>query len=173
MVTRLSFDTVGCDSIKITGSYSESNNVLWCAIGYRRSDFKKITWSYLESSDFIEITWFYSESTIDLYIERAEKLPRPTITEDIPEAEWNFFEDSWSRYKRSTGLEGQSVIDQLWACASHSLARSCYQSGAMATTTEKELLEIMKKLSIKSQNNLISVVQFLSMSQDCLRRTCS
>ena len=160
----LSFDTVGCDSIKITGSYSESNNVLWCAIGYRRSDFKKITWSYLESSDFIEITWFYSESTIDLYIERAEKLPRPTITEDIPEAEWNFFEDSWSRYKRSMTL---------CPCASHSLARSCYQSGAMATTTEKELLEIMKKLSIKSQNNLISVVQFLSMSQDCLRRTCS
>ena len=104
---------------------------------------------------------------------RAEKLPRPTLTEDITEADWNFFEDSWSRYKRSTGLEGQSVIDQLWACASHSLAKSCYQSGATATTTEKELLEIMKKLSIKSQNNLISVVQFLSMSQDCLRRTCS
>ena len=104
---------------------------------------------------------------------KAEKLSRPALGEDITEVEWSFFLSEWRRYKRSTGLAGQSIIDQLWACASHSLARSCYQSGAMATTTEKELLEIMKKLSIKSQNNLISVVQFLSMSQDCLRRTCS
>ena len=97
---------------------------------------------------------------------RAEKLPRPAVTEDIPESDWKFFVDSWSRYKRSTGLEGQSIIDQLWACASHSLAKACYESGATATSTEEELLEIMKKLSIKAQNKLVNVVQFLSMSQD-------
>ena len=97
---------------------------------------------------------------------RAEKLPRPNIAEDINETDWNYFEESWSRYKRSTGLEGQNIIDQLWACASQNLAKACYESGATSTTTEEELLKIMKKLSIKAQNKLVNVVQFLSMSQD-------
>lgn len=73
------------------------------------------------------------------YSSRAEKLPRPTITEDTTEADWNFFEESWSRYKRSTGLEGQNIIDQLWACASNSLAKACYQTGAKTTRTDSSM----------------------------------
>jgi len=94
---------------------------------------------------------------------RAEKLPRPSIVEDVTETDWNYFQESWTRYKRSTGLEGQSVMDQLWACASQSLAKACYESGATALTTGEELLGMMKKLSIKAQNKLVNVVQFLSM----------
>ena len=60
---------------------------------------------------------------------RAEKLPRPSIVEDVTETDWNYFKESWTRYKRSTGLEGQSVMDQLWACTSQSLAKACYESG--------------------------------------------
>jgi len=83
--------------------------------------------------------------------------------EDVTETDWNYFQESWTRYKRSTGLEGQSVMDQLWACASQSLAKACYESGATALTTGEELLGMMKKLSIKAQNKLVNVVQFLSI----------
>ena len=96
---------------------------------------------------------------------KAEKLPRPTLDVEITEVEWTFFMSEWTRYKRSTGLTGQFVTDQLWACASDSLRRSCHQSGATETTTEEQLLELMKKLSIKAQNRLVNIVQFLSMTQ--------
>ena len=57
---------------------------------------------------------------------KPDKLPRPTISKGITQNDWVWFEDRWARYKRSTGLHGQSAVDQLWACASDSLARSCY-----------------------------------------------
>ena len=48
---------------------------------------------------------------------KPDKLPRPNISEGITDANWVWFEEQWRCYKRSTGLEGQSIIDQLWACA--------------------------------------------------------
>ena len=96
---------------------------------------------------------------------KAEKLARPTLEEEISEVDWNFFKNEWSRYKRSTGLTGQSIMDQLWACASDNMKKRCHQSGATDQTTEDQLLEMMKRLSIKAQNNLVNVVEFLSMAQ--------
>ena len=97
---------------------------------------------------------------------KAEKLTRPTLEEEISEVDWNFFKNEWSRYKRSTGLTGQSIMDQLWACASDNMKKRCHQSGATDQTTEEQLLEMMKRLSIKAQNNLVNVVEFLSMAQN-------
>ena len=97
---------------------------------------------------------------------KAEKLSRPYLGEEITEVDWGFFLSEWSRYKRSTGLTGQNAMDQLWACASDSLKKSCHQSGAKDATSEEQLLEIMKKLSIKATNNLVNVVQFLTLAQN-------
>ena len=88
---------------------------------------------------------------------KAEKLSRPTLEEEISEVDWNFFLGEWKRYKRSTGLTGQSITDQLWACASANMKKRCHQSGATDQTEEAELLETMKKLSIKAQNTLVNV----------------
>ena len=96
---------------------------------------------------------------------KAEKLARPNLEEEISEVDWKFFESEWRRYKRSTGLTGQSIMDQLWACASDNVKKRCHQSGATDLTSEDQLLEMMKKLSIKAQNNLVNVVEFLSMAQ--------
>ena len=97
---------------------------------------------------------------------KAEKLSRPTLEEEISEVDWNFFLGEWKRYKRSTGLTGQSITDQLWACASANMKKRCHQSGATDQTEEAELLETMKKLSIKAQNTLVNVVEFLAMAQE-------
>ena len=54
---------------------------------------------------------------------KPEKLPRPQIGEGASQSVWMYFQSGWDRYKRSTRLEGQKPIDQLWACASDELAR--------------------------------------------------
>ena len=97
---------------------------------------------------------------------KAEKLSRPNLEEEISEVDWSFFTSEWRRYKRSTGLTGQGIMDQLWACASANLKKRCHQSGATDQTTEVELLGMMKRLSIKAQNDLVNVVEFLSMGQN-------
>ena len=37
----------------------------------------------------------------------SKKLDRPNLDMDTTEGEWGIFEDSWSRYKRMTGLHGR------------------------------------------------------------------
>ena len=97
---------------------------------------------------------------------KPDKLPRPTISEGITQTDWVWFEDRWSRYMRSTGLQGQSAVDQLWACASEALARSCYDSGVSSSTDEETLMKAMKRLAIRAQNKMVNIVDFLSMGQD-------
>ena len=97
---------------------------------------------------------------------KAPKLPRPTLSEDISEGDWNYFCEQWKRYKRATNLSAEDVTDELWACLSDDLARQCFDHGAnMTTTTEKDLLALLKVYSIRSQNRLVSIVEFLNLTQ--------
>ena len=97
---------------------------------------------------------------------KQERLPRPTLDIGITEADWTFFKSQWDRYKRSTRLLGQDAIDQLWACASEELGRHCHNAGATEETSEVELLMMFKKCSIREQNKLVNVVDFLNLSQE-------
>ena len=96
---------------------------------------------------------------------RPDKLPRPEIGEGATEADWEYFSDRWHRYKRSTALENQTAVDQLWACCTTELSRSVYDSGMRSTSTESELLASIKRLAVRAQNTLINVVNFLEMTQ--------
>ena len=97
---------------------------------------------------------------------KMEKLRRPTLEEDISESDWNFFKSKWTRYKRATKLAGQDVVDQLWACMSEGLERQCHDHGASAdSTTEAQLLELLKVYCIRGQNKLCNVVEFLNLKQ--------
>ena len=89
---------------------------------------------------------------------KAPKLPSPTLAENISEGDWNYFCEQWKRYKRATNLSAEDVTDELWACLSDDLARQCFDHGAnMTTTTEKDLLALLKVYSIRSQNHLVSI----------------
>ena len=97
---------------------------------------------------------------------KPDKLPRPAVSEGIAEADWVWWkQEQWKRYKRSTGLEGQNILDQLWACAGSSLARRCYEAGNTDNITEENLLARMKKLAIRAQNKLVNIVEFLNIAQ--------
>ena len=74
-----------------------------------------------------------SNNTGEQSTAKADKLPRPELKEGATEADFIYFKDSWTRYKRSTGLTGQPAVDQLWACCSSELSRSVYDSGVSQT----------------------------------------
>ena len=95
---------------------------------------------------------------------KQDKLPRPTIGEGASQSDWMYFKNGWDRYKRYTHLEGQTAVDQLWACASDELTRSVYDSGVSDDCTEADLLQSMRKLAVRAQNTLVNVVTFLGMS---------
>ena len=97
---------------------------------------------------------------------KPDKLPRPKVAEGASQTDWAYFKNGWERYKRSTQLDGQPAIDQLWACASDELARAVYDSGVLGNCTEADLLKAMEKLAVRAQNKLVNVVTFLGMSQD-------
>ena len=105
-------------------------------------------------------------ATGELSTAKADKLPRPELKEGATEADFIYFKDSWTRYKRSTGLSGQAAVDQLWACCSAELSRSVYDSGVTSHDDENTLLESMKRLAVRAQNNLVNIVTFLGLGQD-------
>ena len=97
---------------------------------------------------------------------KMEKIRRPTLNEESTETDWNFFVSKWTRYKRSAKLRGEDLVDQLWACMSEGLERQCHDHGASVdTTTEEQLLELMKAMSIRGVNKLCNVVEFLNLKQ--------
>ena len=97
---------------------------------------------------------------------KPDRLPRPNIGEGASQSDWVYFKDNWARYKRSTCLDGQKAVDQLWACCTEELARSVYDGGTGNNCTEVSLLLAMEKLAVRAQNKLVNVVNFLGMSQD-------
>ena len=99
-------------------------------------------------------------------VPKPDRLPRPTIGEGSTDSDWVYFTDQWERYKRSTKLDGQNAVDQLWACCSEELARAVYDSGVKNNADEGTLISAIRKLSVRAQNKLVNVVTFLGLAQD-------
>ena len=97
---------------------------------------------------------------------KQEKLPRPSLATGITDADWAYFESQWKRYKRSARITDQDAVDQLWACASEELGRQCHDAGVTQDTSEEDLLATLKQCSIRAQNKLVNVVEFLDISQE-------
>ena len=81
---------------------------------------------------------------------KAESLKRPEITHDASESTWRDFELQWKRYKRSTGISGCDVIDQLISCCSSTLRLdlNSEHGDGLNNLTEQQLLDCIKSLAI-------------------------
>ena len=97
---------------------------------------------------------------------RADKFPRPEISDPATDTDWQYFEASWASYKRATKISGQSACDQLWHCPTESLKKKVFDSGIRPTMTEEAILAGIKRLAVKAHNNMINIVQFQSLGQD-------
>ena len=62
---------------------------------------------------------------------------RPEIDLGASEHEWKFFVAEFERYKRTTGISGTTVLDELWHCQAKSL-RSLMQAEASITNLDTE-----------------------------------
>merc|ERR1712112_253437 len=117
---------------------------------------------------FHELTTKKTESNVAVERKRknvAEKLVRPSITEDASEADWEFFLMKWRIYASAAGLEGEELVFQLWNCPSDVLQRQMHDLGYKVRSSENELLQAIKKLAVRKHNNVVKVIEFLSVKQ--------
>ena len=117
---------------------------------------------------FRELTTKKTESTVAVGRKKknvAEKLVRPTIDEDASESDWEFFLMKWKIYVAAASLEGQELVFQLWNCPTDVLQRQMHDLGYKVTSSEDDLLQAIKKLAVRKHNNVVKVIEFLSVIQ--------
>ena len=89
---------------------------------------------------------------------------RPEIDIGATEHDWRFFKAEFDRYKRSTGIKDQTILDELWHCQSKPL-RSLMQAEASVDSldTEAKLLEKIKSLAVVTLHSAVHLVELRNL----------
>ena len=81
---------------------------------------------------------------------------RPEIDLGTTESEWNFFRAEFERYKRTTAIIGQTVLDELWHCQSKQLRVLLQSDSALMTLdTEEKLMDKLKSLAVTTLHSAV------------------
>ena len=98
---------------------------------------------------------------------RVQKAVRPVAHLNMPETKWQFFMHEWKRYKRSTGISGQAVVDQLIDACSEELREDIFRSmgEGMSTADEKKLCEEIQRLAVRSHSKIVNRHGMMMMNQ--------
>ena len=91
---------------------------------------------------------------------------RPEVDLGATEHDWRFFKAEFERYKRTTGITGLTVLDELWHCQTKAL-RSLMQAEAPSETldTEAKLLDKMKSLAVVTLHSAVHLVELRNLQQ--------
>ena len=86
-----------------------------------------------------------------------EKQKKPQIDLEMSEAKWRDFENQWSRYKRSSGVTGQEVVDDLVQCLSDALRLEITSElgDSLEKVVEKDLLEAIRRMAVLESNPMV------------------
>ena len=95
---------------------------------------------------------------------KVEKPKRPQIQANMSEGDWLFFENKWTRYVRQSGITGQQLLDEIWACLDSDLERLAFQDGMEENDPEK-LLAAVKTLAVTTVHPALHVVSLHEMRQ--------
>ena len=99
----------------------------------------------------------------------SKKPDRPSLDMDTTEGEWGIFEDSWSRYKRMTGMEDMAAVrDELRECCSKQLNTRLVQMhgcSMLEDSDENKLLEMIKNIAVKGMHKEVHRAAFQGMHQ--------
>ena len=100
-------------------------------------------------------------------VPRLEKLPRPTFTLDMSQAEWSFTEAQWTAYiSQQAGLREEVKVQQLQAACDQALLRRVYDDGGLAALdTEAKLLAKVKKLAVRVVHKTLHMQNLWNMIQ--------
>ena len=81
---------------------------------------------------------------------RLEKLPRPSFSLEMSQAEWAFKHSQWTAYISQTPVSEQVKVQQLRAACEDDLLRRVYDAGDLASmNTEALLLNQIKKIAVR------------------------
>ena len=92
-------------------------------------------------------------------------ISRPEIDLGSSEADWRFFTDEFERYKRTTGVVGQHVLDELWHCQSKPLRTLMQAEDTASLTTEQTLKDKIKSYAVVTLHAAVHLVELRSMKQ--------
>ena len=98
---------------------------------------------------------------------KPERMSRPKADLSMSESTWRDFEGQWARYKRSTKLVGQDLLDQLIASCSDPL-RMDLRSGEgekLDSLDEKQLIVAMKRMAVRESNPMVHRNNLRSVKQ--------
>ena len=90
---------------------------------------------------------------------------RPEIDLGANEADWRFFTDEFGRHKRSTGIDGQTVLDELWHCQTRALRTLMQAEDTANLNTEVDLLAKIKSLAVVTLHSAVHLVQLRGVQQ--------
>lgn len=88
---------------------------------------------------------------------RREKMKRPSAELDMSESKWRDFINQWGIYKRTSGVTGQDIVDDLWQCLSDPLRMevTSEQGADLETAEEEDLLSAIKKMAVLESNPMV------------------
>ena len=121
-------------------------------------------------------TYEYVIKALELHVQTAHSVParslptktekpkRPMITTNMSESDWIFFNHKWDRYKRLSQVEGQSLIDELWACLDSEMERLAFQDG-IKDQDLSNLLAKIKTLAVTTVHPSLHVVELHEAKQ--------
>ena len=92
---------------------------------------------------------------------KPEAMKRPLATLDMTETAWRDFKSQWQRYKRSTGLTGQDITDQLISCCADPLQMvigSQWQEGTGRMFHTTQSTQMSKGVALLSWSKMTSWV---------------
>ena len=92
---------------------------------------------------------------------------RPEVDLGTTESEWNFFKSEFDRYKRTTGIAGQTVLDELWHCQTKQL-RVLLQSDSVVVATldtEQKLMDKLKSLAVTTLHSAVHLIALKDIQQ--------
>ena len=98
---------------------------------------------------------------------RPEKVQRPAFDVDLTTEKWQYLNTRWTSYKNATLLAGDSITIQLMEACSESLRFSMFQSDSgINQKSEAEILALMKTLSVKEENVMVSRMKLHGLHQE-------
>lgn len=97
---------------------------------------------------------------------RIKKVRRPTISSAGTSEEWSYFMTRWTDYAEARKVQGKDKVIQLLECCEEQLRKDLTRNagGSLTNKTEKEVLEAIKKLTVREE--MVARVQLHNMRQD-------
>ena len=99
--------------------------------------------------------------------QKPPKLYRPSISRGTTEEEWSIIIRKWSIYKTTTNIPADQVATHLWQCCDDELTSDIFRDVSdIASISEDDLLEAIKRLAVVSVATTVRKTELLSLRQD-------